>query len=192
VEKIDNLLKLERITNIIRKSVEKELEDLRSLSKEEIRRFRGEKEKEYAEKMEELKRKFDAQEEQLKKYYESKKEMMLFQERSKLRSVMYERIENEIRNYIFGLKGENRKKLIRSLFEEARKNIEGDFRVICKEEDAGIIKEFFDGEIEVSDTGGDLILESGRMRIVVGVESILESLKDDIASFIDEKVGELS
>ena len=190
MERVDNLLKLEKIISLISESVRMELEDFKALKNEEFEDFKKKKEKEYREKKEKIRREFEKEMNKLKKLHDSKISLLLSQEKSRLKAEMFSNIREEITKLVESLEGEDRKKYLIFLFEDAKQKIEGDFKVLCKKEDIPLVKEFFGGEVLEEDVDG-LILESGNMRVVADVSTLFERIESDVMNFIDEKVGEL-
>lgn len=190
MERVDNLLKLEKILNVISESIKMELEDFKALKREELESFKKSKEEEYQRKQEELRKEFEKEMGKIKKLHDSKISLLLSQEKSRLKSEMYSKIKNDVAEFVKGLKGEGRKKYLMFLFEDAKQKIDGDFKLICKKEDIPLVKEFFKGEVVEGDVDG-LVLESGNMRVVSDINTLFEKIEDEVMKFIDEKVGEL-
>ncbi len=190
MERVDNLLKLEKILNVISESIKMELEDFKALKREELESFKKSKEEEYQRKQEELRKEFEKEMGKIKKLHDSKISLLLSQEKSRLKSEMYSKIKNDVAEFVKELKGEGRKKYLMFLFEDAKQKIDGDFKLICKKEDILLVKEFFKGEVVEGDVDG-LVLESGNMRVVSDINTLFEKIEDEVMKFIDEKVGEL-
>ncbi len=190
MERVDNLLKLEKILNVISESIKMELEDFKALKKEELENFKKSKEEEFQRKQEEMRREFEKEMEKIKKLHDSKVSLLLSQEKSRLKSEMFSKIKEDVANFVKGLKGENRRKYLMFLFEDAKQKMGGDFKLLCRKEDIPLVKKFFKGEVGESDVDG-LVLESGNMRVISDINTLLEKIEDEVMNFIDEKVGEL-
>lgn len=190
MEKVDNLLKLEKILNVISESIKMELEDFKSLKNEELESFKKKMEEEYKRKQEEIKKDYEKEMEKIKKLHDSKISLLLSQEKSRIKSEMYTKIKDGVAEFVKNLKGEERKKYLVFLFKDAKQKMEGDFKLLCKKDDIPLVKEFFKGEIVEADVDG-LILESGNMRVVSDIDTLFEKIEDEVMKFIDEKVGEL-
>ncbi len=190
MEKLDNLLKLEKILNLISESVKTELEDFKTLKKGELEDFKRKKEEEFKSKKEAIQREFEKEREKLLRLHESKKALLLSQERSRLKSEMFSMVKQALEKFVEELEGEDRKRYLLFLFNNAKEKISGNYRVLCREKDVKLVKEFFNGEVRASDVDG-IVLESGNMRVMAGMDTLLEKMEDEVMRLIDEKVGGL-
>ena len=191
MEKIDNLLKAEKLLNIIRESVEREIEDFKVLKEEELRELERKIEEEKEKEIEKIEKWMRREIEKIEKFYDSKKTLYLSQERLKLKSELIEALKEKLREILENLEGEEKERFVLKLFEDAKSKVEGDFKVICKKGFAGVRSKVFEGDVEESDEVDGIVLVSGRMRVVSNIESFLESLMDEVVKVVEEKVGDL-
>ena len=191
MEKIDNLLKAEKLLNMIRESVEREIEDFKVLKEEELRELERKMEEEKKKEIERIEKWMRREVEKIEKFYDSKKTLFLSQERLRLKSELIEILRGKLKEILENLEGEEKEKFVLKLFEDAKGKVEGNFKVICRKGYAEVISKVFEGEVEESDDVDGVVLVSGRMRVVSNLESFLESLMDEVVKVVEEKVGDL-
>ena len=190
---VDELLKLEKLLKIAKEDAEKEIEDAEALAREELREFEKKMRSEFEAKKRELEDEFESFVNRQKKVHESRKALIASQKRSSLRAELLNILKNAVVEILSNSEDGLRKKYLEWLLDKLKEQSSESMILVCSERDLDLVRDLYDGEIEVGDVKNGLMLKSkdGRYRIVADVSDLFEEISDLMMEIIDERVGGL-
>ncbi len=192
MEEVDELIKVERILSIVDEEMRKEIEDEKVLAEEELESFKKRLEAEFERKRSELEKWFRDERKKLEKFYQSKKRAIENRYRSMLKSRLFEIAGERIKELVLG--DENiRKAFLKRAIDKLRAFHTTGMRIVCFSEDEGLIREFFDGEVDPS---GDphsvrLVSNDGKLSLVYSLDEFTDEVLKVLGETIKKEAGGL-
>ncbi len=185
--------KVERLFQIIEKAKEREKTDLHAILKEEHEQRLSELKREYEEKMKALMEFEEKRKQELQRKYELEQQELLRRAKLEIKGRMVKMLKDAMVE-VLKQDEELRKKVLRKMYEQASREMDEEFDLVCSEKDRQILQEMYKGKILVDESIEDGFVLKGkksRLRVVVSLGDFIRSLEKEIYDVVEKKVGEM-